>query len=319
LNNEYSNIRAALRWCRETAEENGIGARFTAVLWIYWIRRGLLGEGLSWIEAMLARPDGASPDARAEALCGAGVLRWVRGDNHVATARLDESVTLWRATGQGLGLGRALHYRAALAREHGDLATARRLCQESVELFRQANSRWDLAVALCGLGTVARLAGRTSEATSLYEEAVGAIRPMPDPWILSFTLRHLAALVTSEHQYERAEAHWRESVILLQGIEEDPRGIAQGLEGMAAVLSARREHPRAIRLIGAAGALRAKLETTDITVRPGELERLVGTLNAEVGEQAFKKYWTEGHQLSRDEAISLALIGQPPTRSDQVS
>src|SRR5437870_3015738 len=83
----------------------------------------------------------------------------------------------------GPGLARALHYLGALARERGDLATARQMCQESVEICRRASSPWDLAVGLSGLGAGASLEGRLHEAVALYEEAVDLFRAIVDPWI----------------------------------------------------------------------------------------------------------------------------------------
>jgi non-specific serine/threonine protein kinase len=316
LNNEYHNIRSALQWCRETAD-NEIGIRLAAVLWIYWIRRGLVGEGLNWTEAMLECSGPTAPEVRAEALCGAGVLRWVRGDNQLARARLEESLALWRSTGEGPGLARALHYLGALARERGDLATARQLCLESVEVCRRASSPWDLAVALSGLAAVASLEERLHEAVALYEEAVDLFRAIADPWILSFALRQLATLATAEHQYARAEPCWRESVGLLKSVEEDLGGLSHGLEGMAAMHHARGDCVRAARLLGAAGALRARVEWNSPMVWRSQRESLIARLIAALGEQAFNQYGTEGAALSPDEAIALALRVDPEPRSSE--
>jgi predicted ATPase/DNA-binding winged helix-turn-helix (wHTH) protein len=319
LNMEYHNIRSALQWCREAGDkEEGIGIRLAAVLWIYWIRRGLVGEGLNWTEAMLECSGSTAPEVRAEALCGAGVLRWVRGDNQLARARLEKSLALWRSIGEGPGLARALHYLGALARERGDLATARQMCQESVEICRRASSPWDLAVGLSGLGAVASLEGRLHEAVALYEEAVDLFRAIADPWILSFALRQLATLATAEHQYARAEPYWRESVGLLKSVEEDLGGLSHGLEGMAAVHRARGDCARAARLLGAAGALRARVEWNSPTPWRSQRESLVARLIAALGEQAFNQYWTEGVALSPDEAVALALRVDPePCSSDR--
>jgi hypothetical protein len=54
----------------------------------------------------LAAP--ASPAAKAKALCGAGLLAWMYGDQAAASSRLEESVTLWRKLGEKQALAQAL-------------------------------------------------------------------------------------------------------------------------------------------------------------------------------------------------------------------
>lgn len=306
LNTEYHNIRSALRWCRQAREEE-TGIRLAAALWIYWVRRGFAGEGSEWTEAMLECSATEAPEVRAEVLCAAGVLDWQHGNDQLARARLEESVALWRSMGQASGLGRALYYRGALARERGELDTARQLCEESIKVCREADRPWDLAVALTGLGAVASLEQRVHEAIALSEEGVDLFRVIGDPWILSFALRQLATLAGADHQYARAEQCWRESLLLIESVEEDLGGLLIGLQGMARVNTARGDYARAARLEGAAGALRAKTEGTAPSIWRTQHADSVAVLITALGQEAFNQCQAEGAALSPDEAISLAL------------
>ena len=101
LNDEYDNIRGALQWCRDGSDGAEIGVRLIASLWMYWIRRGLASEGLSWTNSLLGRASSLPGHVTAGALCAAGTLSWIRGENESARERLEQSVMLWRAADDG--------------------------------------------------------------------------------------------------------------------------------------------------------------------------------------------------------------------------
>jgi tetratricopeptide (TPR) repeat protein len=312
LNHEYDNIRGALQWCRDHGQGSETGTRLVAGLWMYWIRRGMVREGLSWVHALLPGTQKSPVAVRAGALCAAGTLSWIHGENDAARAWLEESVALWRTTGDPVGLGRAMYYLGSLRLEVGELGKAGRLILQSAELFRASNSFWDLAVALCGLGKVATKKRDLAKAVALYEQATLILRAIPDPWILSFSLRHLAALASSQHDDAAAEAYWRECLVLSRSIDAQIE-VLHGLEGFAALHLKRGDYPRVARLLGAASSLRRNLHSSLPNIQLEHSEDESTKLHRAMGKDKVNVLWTEGESLSCDEAIALALAGASET------
>jgi hypothetical protein len=82
---------------------------------------------------------------------------------------------------------------------------------------------------------------------------------------------------------------------------------ARGLECLAWVAVAHGQPRRAAHLGGAAEALR---ETMGVPLHPPERashDQAVQAMRAALGDAAFAGAWAEGHALSLDEAVALAL------------
>ena len=63
----------------------------------------------------------------------------------------------------------------------------------------------------------------------------------------------------------------------------------------------------AIRLMGAAKALRERINLAMMQVERSEYDQLVSILREQMDESAFQKVWNEGRALTTEQAIELAL------------
>lgn len=306
LDRDRDNFRAALRWGLTVEAGRETAIRLTAALWLYWLRRGQRREGRSWLEASLRTTSGVPADVRADALCGAGILAWLERDFEEARRHLEESVALSRTTDNPTGLGRALYYLSLSIAYSGDVTVGERLAEEAVQRLRCAASPWDLATALAGLGQVRRLQGRLLDAVPPCEESAAILRMIPDPWTLSYPLRELAMIAASENDYDRAEECWRESLAALRPLDET-WFLCVAVRGMAEVAVARGDYLKAVRLAGAAESLQKADELPAVDRTDAGRERLVTELRRALDQTAFQNGWAIGQQLSRDEAINLAL------------
>jgi hypothetical protein len=98
LEAEYDNVRAALG-----GGDAELGLRLLGALMFYWLYRGHLSEGASWLEQALHGDRGASAPVRAKALLAAGALANYQADHRRSESFLEESAALYREIGDKRG------------------------------------------------------------------------------------------------------------------------------------------------------------------------------------------------------------------------
>src|SRR5215216_5068476 len=95
LEREQANLRAAIDWLRDEGQiEEAL--RLGGALWRFWWLRGDIDEGRHQLESLLAQTAPVSPDVRAKALNGAGVLAESQADWDTATCLHEESLAISR-------------------------------------------------------------------------------------------------------------------------------------------------------------------------------------------------------------------------------
>jgi predicted ATPase/transcriptional regulator with XRE-family HTH domain len=222
LRPEEHNLRAALEWCVDG--DPALGLQCATALRRYWLARGLLREGRSWLERLLARA-GETPQ-RAAALAAQGFLAFQQGDGAEAEAlcaaslelhgragdalgaadalltlgrvalqqarfceaerRLSEALALWQRAGCEGGTADALRALSLVAKDRGDLGESARLCAASLELYRRAGNERDAARALYNLSAVAYWQGEFARSAELADEAATIFGALDDQMGLAY-------------------------------------------------------------------------------------------------------------------------------------
>jgi tetratricopeptide (TPR) repeat protein len=126
-------MKAALSWALERKEVE-LALRLGGALWWFWWVRGYRSEGRRWLEEALAIDGQGSPEVRAMALAGSGML----------------------------------------ALDQGDLDRVQEACEEGLELLEhEAAERSEAKLNLLALlGWVAWQRGEYGQATQLFEESL---------------------------------------------------------------------------------------------------------------------------------------------------
>ncbi|HEX5506477.1 MAG TPA: LuxR family transcriptional regulator [Thermomicrobiales bacterium] len=298
LEADHDNLRAALR-AALAAGDAATAPRLAGALWPFWHIRGHLTEGRRWLEEALAL-DGAPPVARAEALCGAGILAFYQDDYGPTAARCGESLTSFQSLGDERGMAGALTGLALVARGGGDIAGARTLQEEALARYRAAGDRCGVAESLIYLGTLGLYDGDREAARPALEEALAFNRELGDRRGIASALSLLAgdrcrqgafaaarplveeSLAIARDLGERrrigqrlhllgevalalgdlpaARRHYQEALVICREIGARLY-ISRILDGLAGLAAAEDRPARAARLFGAASALRDTVGT----------------------------------------------------------
>ncbi len=343
---EHDNFRSALDWAAEGGEAEW-GLRIGAGLFTFWEARDHLAEGRHRLERLLALPASVAPTrARARALFATGILAAEQGDyetartvladsiaihrrlddmwgvavslNALAVHALDrgdlaasqalfeENVTLWRELGGRAATARALSNLANVAKMLGDHSRARALYEECLEIFHGLGDRAGAAWTLDHQGDVAREQDDDAAARGLYEESLSMFRELGDRWGIAGVLSDLGNLECGRRDYAEARARYRQSLTVFQELRHK-RGIARILECFASCAVAEQRPERALRLAGAASALRQRIGAPLPSADQAKLDAAIDRARKALPGANGTKAWMEGWALSLDEAIASAL------------
>ena len=147
---EHENLRAALGWSLEQQEAE-TAAQMGAAIWRFWLLRGHMSEGRSFLERALA---GFSEQnaVRAKALNVAAILASLQDDYATARTLAEESLALSRQLAERKQTGYALYILGRLARIEGNYTGAVTCFEESLSLFRELGQQDDIALVLSDMG-----------------------------------------------------------------------------------------------------------------------------------------------------------------------
>jgi predicted ATPase/DNA-binding SARP family transcriptional activator len=306
LSLEHDNLRAALRWSVERPLAD-VGLRLAAALWPFWAVRGHYREGRDWLAQLLALPGAAARgEARAKALVAAGALANYQGDHDAARAYDREALAIWRELGDEHGLAVAQNVLGLALYDQGDYAGAHALFEESLTLRRALGDRHGVAYALGNLGLVAHVQGDLPVARALYEECLAILRELGDRGHVATALSNLASVAYDQGDYVAARRLYADGLTIWWELDAR-QGVAYALEGFAGVAVAEGQLERAVRLAGAAAALRQALGSP---LAPADRDRLQDQLEharRALDETAYDTAWSAGHHMALEDAVHQAL------------
>jgi predicted ATPase len=272
LASDYENLREALEWWAAAGPADGL--RLAAALVVFWFNRSLYGDGLHWLEHMLAATKDEATTARATALWGAGFLWALVGDAAQATPRLKQGLAFARRLDDASIVARSLIVIGLLAFFQNDARRSRELLEEAAETARRAGDQWALADAVGTLGSIYPLQGEFEQAEKagaealaigrqhndrqgirmasfglaltaymrgdlenariLSEKGLSICREIGDLWFVSYFLWILAKTMTASGDAEQARAYAAESLKIARELQ-GPLLVVCALEALAEV------------------------------------------------------------------------------------
>ena len=242
LEEEHNNLRSALGWFLQKAEENSedsaqsalSGLRMAGALSQFWDTHGYFNEGRRWLQKVLALTDTQTHE-RVDALTGAGWLAARHSD-------MGETITLYE---QAIEIAREIGYKVGIAKALGGLAFAKEflgaddteieaLHSESLELWREVDDKRGIATALGPLAHSAASTYDFKQANTLFEESLILFREVQDKREIAGALWNLAQIAVVMGNYDKAKEMYSESLKIYEDLK-DLHGVATQLRGLGCV------------------------------------------------------------------------------------
>ncbi len=229
-----------------------------------------------------------------------------QGDYAEARALFMETVRLWQEAGDLVSVAHSKSNLADVARAQGDFPAALTLHQECLSIYRELGDHASMAWSLDHQGDVALEQGDRASARSLYEQALAMFRELNDKAGIARTLTDLGNLACNENAHEKSWPLYAEALALFSELSET-RDITRVLEGMACAGADAGNGERALRLAGAAAALRQSFGTPLSSATKAHLERKLEAARAKLATGDAARAWMEGSRMTSQAAVEYAL------------
>ena len=306
LNAEHENLLAAMDWRELPRGEPEKALRLGAAVWRYWLIVGHLGLGRRLLNELLQSPGVATSTSRPKAIYGSSVLAFAQGDYEDARRGVEECLTLFRAAGDEERLAACLGMLGNIAGERAQFEEAQAHHEEALEIYRRDHNRRGIATQLNNLGLVEWRRGDLDAARNLFNQASRELRELGDVNSLASALGNLGNIANAQGDFVAARSYLREGLHVIEGLGAKRLALAL-IEICSDLANLLGDPSRAVRMRGAADALR---EDSGIPFGGAEHEAeeaIVARLREKVGSGAFEAEWQAGRAVGMDEALTETL------------
>jgi predicted ATPase/DNA-binding CsgD family transcriptional regulator len=340
---ELPNYRTALA----TALDHGLvepGLRLCSALRAPWVVYGDVSEGTVWFDRFLGLDGAVEPAIRARALTMSGELAFEQqdyaraaqaaqaaaeicraeslpgssgalrmlalvslraGQPDQALASVEAAITAARADRDDWEEGLGITAEAVILARLGRLEESGQAFEAALEVLAD-NNRWGVAHARYGFGSLARARGDNEAALQHFRSALALFQEIDARTEIARCLAGIGWVSLAAGDYQTAAVSLSQSLQLTTATGHR-LGIARGLDAVAALAVACGEPATAVRLQGAAGALRDQVGPVRSATAQARLDDLLTVARRLVGEQNAARLLAEGARLGVPEAIASAV------------
>ena len=247
----------------------------------------------------------------ARTLGSLGELSIYRGDHARAGECLAQSQARLEKLGERQLRAWVLTKRGELAWRLGRLSEARTLVEHGLDLAHAIGYRWNEAYSLTYLGLISLAEGDLGQARSRCEASLALFGELESQGDVAQTRKDLARVLLAGVEIDRAAGMYCECLPTFEERSYLP-DIVECLEGLAAVHVARGDACGAACLFGAAQARRALLGMPLPPVLLPSYQRDIARLHSLLEDPLFDEVWSQGRELSLEQAVQLACQAPPP-------
>jgi predicted ATPase/transcriptional regulator with XRE-family HTH domain len=301
---EHDNLRSALRWA-SGLEDPELEVRLAGALWQFWRAEGHYSEGRSWIQDALARGSDVSVGARANALWGAAWLAFYQDDLRAAHGFSEQLTALTERDEQSITRRNALTVGAMLHLAEGRYEASVLPLREGVEICDAIGATWLLATSKLNLSLASMHTRRFEDASRSLREAADLYLELGDERFVARATVYRAHLRLLQGERAGAEELFRKGLQSFVTLG-DQHGIAEALEGLAAVNAASGAVEVAALLWGTASRLREASTSKRLSFERALIDQWLDEAKTSLGDEAWDAVLSTGRTL--DVAQALARI-----------
>jgi class 3 adenylate cyclase/tetratricopeptide (TPR) repeat protein len=215
-----------------------------------------------------------------------GTLASQQGQYDAARAAYEKSLEIRERLGDRPSIGSLLSNLALVAECEGDLEQARTINERALAIREEVGDRWAICVSQNNLGMIALLQKDFTVARIRFEASMRLASEIGDRWVVAVGHHNLGNTNLGLGELAKAGDGLLQA---LQAYEDynDLWSVALLVEDMVLLALAKDEIVHAVELIGAADALRTRLEAPRPPAVTVALEGAVGLVRPRLGDREF--------------------------------
>lgn len=187
-----------------------------------------------------------------------------------------------------------------------EVEKADELINKGLDLLQGSENHLGHTMLILGLAMGARFNGRFDEARKRFVPLLPIFRDFGDHHRSNMVRSELAHIERLEGNHEKAAAMYRETIFEWKRLGHRA-AVANQLECYAFIARTRGQPERAVKLLGAAEALRELINIDMSQLERVEYEREVADLNVNMDGKVFEALWREGRSMTMEQAVEFAL------------
>jgi tetratricopeptide (TPR) repeat protein len=199
----------------------------------------------------------------------------------------------------------------ALMLSNNNLSDAQQYGDQALAICRTADDRWGIAWSLYDLGYLALVRSQLSTAQALLAEVLPIFYEQGISFGAFRTLLALGHLMRAKSNAVQARQFYGDALHLQRQMHYVLH-IADGLEGLAALLAAEQKPAPAVRLFGAAYAHRRSNALTRPYHQNADYERNVALARSQLDGATWDTAWSDGCAMTLEQAVEYALAACDP-------
>lgn len=205
------------------------------------------------------------------------------------------------------GLGMAYQNMVSIAIRQGNLVEKETYLRKLKDLVREAPISFQSGIFFLGIGLDESLRGNYEAAKQFFENGLRIFIRLRNRGFQTIFLSELGHIARHTGDIPQAHKIYRETLRNWQDLGN--RGaVAHQLECFGFLALHSEEPHRALRLFGAAEALRERIQAPMADAERVEYDAAVVQIRSMLTEADFNSLWVEGRSMSTEQAIDLALI-----------
>ncbi|HLZ63612.1 MAG TPA: tetratricopeptide repeat protein, partial [Ktedonosporobacter sp.] len=236
LEQEYDNLRSALRWLLERGGIKNIAMalRLASALEWFWVERGYADEGNQWFDTLLARSEWGQIAApiKARALHAASALAYASWHFEQAITRGQENMQLSQTLGDKRGIAFSYLRLGLVELSRCNYDEAQPLIEHALGFFKETDDSISVGHAYRKLAFIARENGDYDAAYAQAEQALTIFRQCEDKSSIAHCLLFLSDIDFFQRDYAIAQARMEEGLALYREAHSK-NGVAGALNSLA--------------------------------------------------------------------------------------
>lgn len=318
IGSEFENLQAAFNWFLFLQDAQR-ALEMSSALWPFWLQNTTV-EGSNWINQALACCQRSTTEVQTEtkalAMNVAALIGYYRSDWNQADRLADESLQLFRATGNVCGAARVLLTQGAGALLRGQYIAAHTSANESFRMLQQMSYTWFSAEALLVLAYSSYFQGDYFQAYTTGKKGFKLSQQTGELYTIVRAAHACALFADSQKNFVDVHAMYKEVMAITKVTLETGAcsPVAVCLVGLGAIVALQKQYAWATSLWGKAKTLYNRRDgLSEFEPRrwlavildthllySQEVERVY----VQLGEQTFMAAWNEGQTMSLEQLLT---------------